>query len=331
LEISLVENGSAIRWSSAIDYSAGEFTTVDISGNGYNLYRPTEIDENQQPVDFTPAVSSLEGGNYDYVELEVAFRSVSKMNVYLSEESFITPVDTKNSASNIYGDFSRDYIAGAMRVAVVDESGLKMLWAPNSQYQLIQNSNGSYAFKSGANGDSTPETSYYYYGEDENGELVQQTVSADEYASKTFVVDSTGANKNYTGNSAALVSLNPENKGDYDQKTVRIRIWFEGTDREAHQALAGGNVNVKLKFIGVSKEIDEDKQSAINNITFDQNNSRFFGLTEGMVFSIDGRNWTAYTPSAPNLPTLESGSSIYIKYPETDTHYETDYKKFTKN
>ena len=332
LEISLVENGVANRWTSAIDYSAGKFTTVDISGNGLNLYRPAEIDENQQPSNFTQAVSTMENSNdYDYIEMEGAFRSVSKMNVYLSEESFIAPVNPDDTNSNIYGKFSRDYIAGAMRVAVIDESGLKMLWAPNSQYQLIQNANGTYDFKSGANGDSTPESSYYFYGEDETGKLVKQEFSADDYADKKIVIDSTGASKGNTGNSPALVSLMPEGDGTHAQKTVKIRIWFEGTDREAHQALAGGNVNIKLKFIGVSKETDEGKQSEINNITFAQDDSTFKGLSEGMVFSTDGREWTEYTPDAPNLPVLQSGSSIYIKYPETDTHYETDYIKFTKN
>ncbi len=332
LEIALVENDVATRWSSSIDYSAGEFTTVDISGNGYRLYRPSEINENQQPENMVPAISSLDSStNYDYIELELAFRSVSKMNVYLSEESFIAPVDPDDIDSNIYGKFSRDYIAGAMRVAVVDDSGLKMLWAPNSEYQLIQNGDGTYAFNSGANGDSIPESAYYFYGEDENGKLVQQEVSADAYAGKTFVVDSTGANRYDTGNSPALVSLEPESEGAYAQKTVRIRIWFEGTDREAHQALAGGNVNVKLKFVGISKETDKDKQTAINNITFDQDNSTFGGVSEGMVFSTDGRKWTEYNPEVPNLPVLESGSSIYIKYPETDTHYETNYIKFVKD
>ncbi len=331
LEIALVENGEANRWTGSIDYSAGAFTTVDISGNGLNLYRPTAIDENQQPLNFTTAVSSLDNERgYDYIELEVAFRSVSKMNVYLSEESFIAPVNPDDN-TNIYGNFSKDYIAGAMRVAVIDDSGLKMLWAPNSKYQLVQNGDGTYGFKSGENGESTPETAYYFYDRDENGNLVQKEVSADAYASKQFVVDSTGATNGYTGNSAALVSLVPESEGAYAQETVRIRIWFEGTDREAHQALAGGNVNVKLKFVGVSKETDEGKQTSVNNITFDQNNSTFGGLKEGMVFSTDGRNWTEYTPASPNLPILETGSSIYIKYPETDTHYETTYIKFTKN
>ena len=332
LEIALVENGVPTRWSSSVDYSRDDFTTVDISGDGYHLYRPAEIDENQQPNGFVEAVSSLDDRiSYDYIEMEVAFRSVSKMNVFLSDESYIEPVDPDNTATNIHGKFSRDYIAGAMRVAIIDGSDVKMLWAPNSKYQLIQNENGSYAFKSGENGDSIPESSYSYFAEDENGDLYEKVVSADDYASKKFVVDSTAATKNNSGNSAALVSLNPQTEGSYDQKTVKIRIWFEGTDREAHQALAGGNVNVKLKFIGIYKEqAEESKQDAINSISFNQDASTFSGLAEGMVFSTDGRSWTAYNPKAPNLPTLTSGSSIYIKYPETDSHYETSYVKFTK-
>ena len=332
LEIALVQDGTTSRWSSSIDYSAGEFTTVDISGNGLTLYRPLEIDENQQPMDFVPAVSSLDNTRtYDFIELEVAFRSVSKMNVYLSDESFISPVDPDNNKSNMYGSFSRDYIAGAMRVAIIDDTGLKMLWAPNAEYQLIQNANGTYAFRSSAKEGAVPESDYYFFGENEDGELVQQTVSADAYASKQFVVDATGTTKDYAGNSPALVSLAPASEGAYDQKTVKIRIWFEGTDREAHQALAGGNVNVKLKFVGVSKETDLDKQAEIDQITFDQATSTLTGLSAGMVFSTDGRTWTEYNSAAPNLPVLESGSSIYIKYPETDTHYETKYIKFTKD
>lgn len=332
LEISLVEDGVTSRWSSLIDYSAGQFTTVDISGDGYHLYRPAEINESQQPISFKPAVSSLEDmEGYDYIELEVAFRSLSKMNVYLSDESFIVPVNTEDDGTNIYGDFSRDYIAGAMRVAIIEGPEVKMVWAPNSQYQLIQYPNGTYDFKSGVNGNSTPETSYSYFGEDENGELVEREVTADDFASKKFVVDSTGAKKGDSGNSAPLISLEPEQEGGYAHKTVRIRIWFEGTDREAHQALAGGNVNVKLKFVGISKEYDESRQTAINSITFDQNTSRFSGLAAGMVFSTDGRNWTEYNPAVFNVPTLTSGSSIYFKYPETNSYYETAFVKFTKD
>lgn len=333
LEISLMENGAPTRWSSLIDYSAGEYTTVDISGDGYHLYRPIEIDELQQPTGFKTAVSSQEDiYAYDYIEMDVAFRSMSQMQVYLSDESYIDPVDPDDKDSNIYGEFSRDYIAGAMRVAIVEGDEVKMIWAPNSQYELVQYANGTYALKNGANGNSTSETSYSYIGENEEGEMVEKPVTADDYASKKFVVDNTGASKGYSGRSAALVSLNPAAEGDYDQKNVKIRIWFEGTDREAHQALAGGNVNVKLKFVGVSKDpAEESKQTALQNLTFDQNTAAVSGMAAGMVFSTDGWNWVEYTPAAPNVPKLTAGASIYIKYPETTTEFESDYVKFTKD
>ena len=330
LEISLVENGAASRWTSAIDYRAGEFTTVDISGNGIDLYRPAEINEYQQPDGFINAVSSLENSiAYDYIELEVAFRSLSKMNVYLSEESFIEPVETESDGSNIYGNFSRDYIAGAMRVAIIEDNDLRLLWAPNSQYELIDNGDGTYNFLSGAA--ATPEENYSYFMPDGFGDYIETEISAKEYATNQFVVDSTGASRNTAGKSPVLVSLDPASEGEYAQKTVRVRIWFEGTDREAHQALAGGNVNAKLKFVGVYKETDEEKQAAIDSITFDQENGTFQGVQEDMLFSIDGRNWTKVNSDVSNLPVLQSGSSIFFKYPETGESYETTCAMFTKD
>ena len=333
LEISLLEDGNPTRWTSLIDYSAGEFSVVDISGNGANLYRPGEVNELQLPVSFSPAVSSLDSeAAFDYVEMEVAFRSLSKMKVYLSEESFIEPVNPIDDGKNIYGDFSRDYIAGAMRVAVLENDEVKLLWAPNSQYELVQNGNGTYEFKDGADGKSTPESSYSYYVLDEEGEYVETAVTTDDYASKKFVVDSTNANKGTSGNSPVLVTLDPPAEGEYAQKTIKIRVWFEGTDREAHQALAGGNVNVKLKFVGIYKDQpDTFKQADVNAVRLDQNTGVVKNAKDGMVFSTDGQNWTAVTTIPSNLPILESGSSIYVKYPETNSHYETEFVKLTKD
>ncbi len=332
LEISLVENGAPTRWSSSIDYSAGEFTVVDITGDGTKLFRPTEIDENQQPVGFNVAVSSLENAKeYDYVELEVAFRAVSKMNVYLSEESFIEPVNAvfdNEKNPNIYGNFSRDYIAGAMRVAIVDDSGLKMLWAPNSGYQLSQNDKGT-SFSFNAKGAAEADYSYYVETGDEENPYAQQTVPADMYANNTFVVDSTGADKEQQGNSPVLVSLNPKSEGESDTATVKIRIWFEGTDREAHQALAGGNVNIKLKFVGIQKEENTEKQAIIDAV------ESVNQITSEMVYSINGRNWWKLGQSgAPDLTVQESGTPVYVKFPYDPAqpeYYETTCKKITIN
>lgn len=314
------EGDEVVRWGSTLDYSTQDFTLVDISGNGSKLYRPREIDESQQPAGMDPAVSNLDDAKkFSYIELRVAFRSVSKMNVYLNKESFINPVIIEG-VTNVFGDFSPGYIAGAMRVAILDDETkeLLMLWAPNSKYQLIDNMDGTYKFKE--NGDS--ESKYSYYAENADGEIVETDVTSDMFASKQFVVDSTGSEKAWAGDSPVLVSLNPITEGAYDQKNVRIRIWFEGTDREAHQALAGGNVNVKLKFVGVAKETDTAKEAAIDNVHF--NGTSFVGVAEGMVFSTDGRKWSTTAPEASQLP---SGSVVYVKYPETDEHFETHYTR----
>ena len=324
LEISFLkgnEGDETVRWTSSLDYSTQDFSLVDISGNGTELYRPREINEYLYPVGMDRALSNLEDAkNFSYIELRVAFRSVAKMNVYLNKESFVNPVIVEG-VHNVFGDFSPGYIAGAMRVAILDDATeeLLMLWAPNSKYELTDNMDGTYDFS--VNG--KPEEVYSYYLKNADGGISETDVTAEMFASKKFVVDSTGSELGWAGDSPVLLSLNPETEGAYDQKNVRIRIWFEGTDREAHQALAGGNVNVKLKFVGVAKEVDETKEATIQAITF--NGSSFSGLQTGMIYSVDGREWTE---TVPIVSTLAPGTTVFIKYPETEDTYETSYKSF---
>ena len=203
------EGDEVVRWGSSLDYSTQDFTLVDISGDGTHLYRPREIDESQQPVGMDLALSNLDDTKtFSFIELRVAFRSVSKMNVYLNKESFIDPVITEG-VTNVFGNFSPGYIAGAMRVAIVDDETqeLLMLWAPNSKYQLIDNMDGTYNFlKNGV-----AEKKYSYYAKNSEGEIVEIDVTTDMFASKQFVVDSTGSEKTWAGNSPVLISLNPEN------------------------------------------------------------------------------------------------------------------------
>ncbi|MGN0453426.1 MAG: hypothetical protein ACI4GZ_06495 [Ruminococcus sp.] len=111
---------------------------------------------------FIPALNRTTGepllsgsGNYikkrdavsgsDYYEKDIYFKSDKPMKVYLTDESAILPkllVNTDGTVANRsdFGDFSRNYIAGAARLAVFDLSGTgevqKFVWAPNPSYQL---------------------------------------------------------------------------------------------------------------------------------------------------------------------------------------------------
>ena len=328
LEIS-VDGGET--WHSSVQYSSISPRIVDISGNGVNLYKPNVITDEGVPQSFvnaTPAAQNSEGELVgDYIEIEVMLRSASVMNVYFSGDSSVLPKSTSSEDKNIYGPFSKDFIAGAVRVAVVEKVNgseeLRMIWAPNPKYELYErNSGGGYGFRE----NGTPESSYSYYVA-KNAELTEmgvETVSTKQYVDKQFVVGSTGGDITTSGNSPILTVLDTKLNPD-DQvytKTITLRIWFEGTDREAHQALSGGWVAMKFKFNGMQKSAPEaEKQKEINDLVYF--NGEIKGLKDGMMYTLDGRTWSTYSAAEP--VQFVSGSTYYFKYPETDTHYETNY------
>lgn len=321
LELS-IDNGET--WSGRVVKSGTSSKLMDISGNGVNLFRPKMLDETNQPIGFDIAEVIDSQGYGDYIEFNVDLRSTSAMNVYLSGDSFINPKSTDSDDVNIFGKFSKDYIAGAMRVAILekvdDTEVLKMIWAPNPTFMLTRNQNGTYNFTP----EGVMETSYSYYTGDS-----YYTVTKDDYANKQFIYGSTNATPYMANSSPILTTLNPAT-GYYDIKTLIIRIWFEGTDREADQALSGGCTEMNIKFSGIQKApASEQKQQEIDALAFDDANNVITGLNTNMVFSEDGFNWKQYDGS--NLPDLSMDFTLYFKYPETVDTFETNYKKIEKN
>ncbi len=327
LEISL-DGGKT--WHSSVSFNSDVSPKiVDISGNGVNLYKPTVITELGQPQSFVHAQEIDAEGNGDYIEMQVMLRSASVMNVYFSGDSFVQPNSTSTENLNIYGNFSKDYIAGAVRVAVIENVGgvdeLKMLWAPNPTYELSYR-NGVYSFVPNGKG----EDSYSYYtanGSDLNN-MQLHTVTTEQYLKKQFVIGSTGGDITTSGNSPVLTVLdtkiNPEDS--VYTKTITIRVWFEGTDREASQALSGGWANMLFKFNGMQKSPAEaSKQAEIDSLVYF--NGSLNGLKNGMAYSIDGKTWTVY--STGDTIDYSKASTFYFKYPETDTNYETNYTTVT--
>ena len=352
LEVSMLEsvdeegNETWSGFSSKVKKSNISAKLQDITGNGENLYKVISLrtDENGDlyPDGLKKASPTDEAGYGDYIELNIQLRSTSKMDVYFGGESFVLPVSESVNDQNIFGDFSKDYIAGAMRVAVlekqVDESlDLKMVWAPNPNYQLIRDKEkGTYTFtKEGI----VEQYKYYKCVNEENEEFELYNVSEDDLVEKRFIIGSTNTNDKMINNSPLITSINPDASTVFGLSESVIRICFEGTDREADQALSGGRAKMNLVFSGIETKSDAKQESitALNTVKAtlktegDKQYYDFSGMNNTMYFSTDGYNWKQYqeedgTNNLPDILTLLAKKKrnvyLYIKIPETDTNKE---------
>ena len=369
LEVSMYEgldsSGKEIWSSHSNKVSKGTVSAKlqDITGDGQNLYTAGTLKAdsagNLIPSNFSVASNIDSTGYGDFIELKVQLRSSSPMDIYFGGASSILPVYDGDNDNNIFGKFSKDYIAGAMRVAVIDgksakDGELKMIWAPNPNYQLTRKDNGTYEFTT----EGTIE-SYKYYKLDEENNPYLYGVSADDYFEKKFIYGNVGADDTMINGSPMLSTLTYQEKDDEANRRVAgfwysdlvVRIWFEGTDREANQALSGGQAKMNLLFNGIQRkevlQANEDALAAFKLVSI----NGLYGLeyefknyTEDMYFSTNGKDWTKIkiTGSSTNLPNTDSIKAaidrseddktyiIYLKIPETLDHKESTFKYIYK-
>lgn len=330
LEISL---DGGVNWAGGGTIDNANPKMLDITGDGINLYRPEMLDDNYNPLDFKPAEPvDPTTGKGDYVEIEVMLRTSSRMDVYLSGDSFVKEIEEGTETNSIFGNFSKNYIAGCVRVSVTEKAAngsetLKMLWDPNPYYRLTKDGN-NYSFTKTANTSNKPKpTDYkYYYKDNTSNTYLIKTFTLQEIIDQKLTLGSTGGNELYAGNSPILAQFIPDGAEEIMVKTLVIRVWFEGTDREADQALSGGVVKMYFKFNGINKEpVLEANQTKINNIQYA--NNKYSGLENGFEYSVDGFNWVKYTGQSLDTTTYKTW---YWRYPETESNLGSTYTNYKK-
>lgn len=122
-----------------------------ITGNGINFFEPT-VNRRTGKVfkDGNAWVGNEitdENSAGKYIELDLYFRGTNESNVYLSGKSAALCNDrdetdeTKKNTSE-YGNFSKDYIGSAARVAFLDDNNTcKFIWPANYDHKLVGDSN----------------------------------------------------------------------------------------------------------------------------------------------------------------------------------------------
>lgn len=227
---------------------------AEVTGDGESFWIPQLSQQNNYAEVNTDGNWSQATVNEDYLKFTVHMRSKDKLNVYLSSSSFVTPVASVLTGANCdnpseysEGDnaFSKDLIAGAVRVSFLNSADSRYIWIPNPQYHL-NNRIGSTEYSMTVNAEATtyadgigtlgndfvwnnPFKHYYY-----NSEKV-----VSEYENTLTSLD--------VSNSTHLASLT-DAAGDYYTASVTFCIWIEGCDTEARRALMDGRFNLSLIF-----------------------------------------------------------------------------------
>jgi hypothetical protein len=320
IEMSL-DNG--VTWGSRLDIGIDENFAFenDVTGNGITLYKATLKDSDGYPITFATAIA-----NEDYLDFDIMFRSVANVTIFLEKNSSIQPyagtteplligslVDRKSS----FGDYSRDLIAGAVRVSFIEydyttefvlNNNLKLTWAPNPSYHMIYD-NGDYL----ADIDSLVVQDYDYINV-VSGEF-------DSLIRHPYLKDNIKADHE-TKNAFGDFELTKMNTviNDYNTSKIKIRIWVEGNDRDAVVALKGGLFKIDLRFTGINKGTNLNTPS----VTADDINFLINNYTTTMEHSIDyGNNWINYSEN--NSPVFEVGDVVWVRFFETPTTFASNH------
>ena len=298
-----------------------------VTGDGIIFYKAVSKREDGYPVKMANAIE-----NVDYLDFDLWFKNDSNISIYLDKNSYVYPeccsnandaiLNLNNNRSDIvrlssYGDFSRDLIAGAVRVAFInyeyDNSSSKYvlddkpvyIWAPNKNYEIVYQ-NGYYEFN--MNSTNYENYSYLKVTNSTNFKETRLTNVKDEinasYADKTSAGDEKLFDIKSTGNEVKF--------------GLKVRIWIEGTDREAVEALKGGRFKFNLSFVGFTKVENNNTPK----ITLDGENN-LVGLNESMEYSVDnGINWIPYKNDT--IVSLNN-RIILVRYMETDEMLASSY------
>lgn len=117
-----------------------------VTGNGINFFEPKLNRKTGVPLknsDGSWKGTDINENNSSgkYVDIDLYFRSTMEKSIYLANDSTVSPKNTSDRKSG-FGDFSKDYICAASRLAFLneDKNNCNFIWAPNSNYELRENS-----------------------------------------------------------------------------------------------------------------------------------------------------------------------------------------------
>lgn len=371
LEVSLLNNqGESItQFQSWIEVTTPNISFPDVTGDGLTLYFPKVLDEDDQPYTAADSFINLMEENADqslyFITLRLQFRTTTPMDVYLADGSYVRGMDDLSGVNAIsnpsaFGEISRDAIAGAARVAFIEYDPysdgnnyqLKNVWVPNDTYQL--------SYRDVADGevvspsiiiedkqiatfqlDGQRESEIGFLTPDATGKTMEfYSWTGGDYCNGTVKLGSTNLAKSGTDDlpmvngSTPLLSFTEDDIISNDgiaTKELIVRIWIEGTDREADKATVGGRMQYKFQFTGFQKTAYADSAEKENREIFFDSTAKVLRYRDNdevvpagkLLYSYDAITWSDYTNTLP--PDANGNNAfIYLRYKETESTKASD-------
>lgn len=222
-----------------------DFYLKPLWGNGENFFLP--IYSRQEVVEGSGVYDDLPTGEYEPFEddikkyafiMEFMLSSSDYADLYLENSelnrTFVQKGRYSETRKSAYGDFSKDNIIGAIRVAIFEEDTLKMIWIPNTQIQLSKQNDGYDLIA-----DGEVEGSYSFVNSD--GSVYE--IPTDEEKNGNVIMDGV----TYVWGDITKENC-PKVTQLFGKKKFKVVVWIDGSDRECENALVGGRISVNLCF-----------------------------------------------------------------------------------
>ncbi|MDD2435195.1 MAG: hypothetical protein PHO63_02965 [Bacilli bacterium] len=294
----------------------------EVTSNGVVFYKANAKQESGYPINFIPAVI-----NEDYLEFKVFFKVDVSSGIFLEDTSIVYPAAGQNienliGSPNVVrvsasGNFSRDLIAGAVRVGVVENKLINGNWIPNDYANIVWAPNKGYEVRE-QNGQYFP----YLNSERRQNYTYMDITSPDVFTETNVSNIKDNLNARFNDQSAygdpmlTYVSIDPEEENN-NIGSVTIRVWIEGNDRETISALKGGIFKIKLNFLALNKQFNE----TLLDVSVNKTTNQITGFTSAMEYSTNlGNTWNKnlYT-------TFDNNTTVFVRYSETQNYFASDY------
>jgi len=210
---------------------SGAHRITDISGEGVSFYKPiwNAYDTDSTDADSIFAIPTLATGDADgyYIDftLNIARTSADGMKVYFGSTTDINPVSA--AAADVQA-------VAASRLAVIDGSVTKFMWAPegDTSYEYLS---------AGIAGDTAYTVDAYKLN------AITGTGDSDKFYDSAIQNYSTVALADATGNLPCVADLSTLTSDD-----ITFRVWIEGTDPDCVNDALAGIFNIQLDLYGLA-------------------------------------------------------------------------------